>query len=70
MFILAKKTKFLPPPKDKFLSQRPELKVLGDTNAREYLQNHDEFTMDRIKSFIALIKDNPKLIRTFTACTR
>ncbi|KAJ8946920.1 hypothetical protein NQ314_008719 [Rhamnusium bicolor] len=65
--ITKKKVK---PPKDKFLSQPKTLKVLGDTDAKECLQTSEEFTMDRIQSFISLIKDHPNLIRTFTACTR
>lgn len=53
-----------------FQKPRETTKIVGDMTAKEHLKTTDEFTEERIHSLIALIKDNPTLMRTFTACTR
>ncbi|XP_018573237.1 uncharacterized protein LOC108912488 [Anoplophora glabripennis] len=64
------KTKKVAPSKGKSQKLPKALKVVGDMNAKEHLQTTNEFTEERIHSLIELIKDNPALMRTFTACTR
>nr|XP_023011492.1 uncharacterized protein LOC111501809 [Leptinotarsa decemlineata] len=58
------------PVKDKFRSLPQAVKIVGETKGKESLQNKDEFTVDRIYSFISMIKEHPNLIKTFTACRR
>lgn len=48
----------------------PAAKIVGDPNAKEHLQDVQEFTAERIQSLVSLIKDHPNLIRMFTPVTR
>lgn len=48
-------------------AKKPVAAVVGDLEAKECLQTTKQFTDDRIRSFISLIKDHPNLIRLFTA---
>lgn len=56
--------------KAKYVKKPVAAAVVGDLNAKEYLQTTKQFTEDRIRSFISLIKDHPNLIRLFTACQK
>lgn len=44
--------------------------IMGDSNINIFLQRSDEFTTDRIHSFINIIKEYPNLMRLFTSVTR
>ncbi|CAG9861982.1 unnamed protein product [Phyllotreta striolata] len=46
----------------------PTAKIEGDPTTNEYAQDNDEFTKDRIRSFIKLMDNCPNLIRLFTSC--
>lgn len=70
IFYIILEKKKATPAKDKILDLPKSVKVVGDVDAREHLQNTDTFTEERIHSLIELIKDNPTLLRTFTACRR
>lgn len=66
LFLAKKKSKS----KIKKLTNKPLTAVVGDLDANVYLQTTGEFTDNRIRSFISLIKDHPNLIRLFTACQK
>ncbi|XP_057651781.1 uncharacterized protein LOC130891197 [Diorhabda carinulata] len=48
----------------------PMAQIIGDRDGKEHLQNEEEFTIDRMRSFISLLSDHPNLIKMFTACQR
>lgn len=66
LFAVAHKRKS----RDEFLRKTPVVAVVGDIHGKEYLQTTKQFTNDRIRSFISLIKDHPNLIRMFTSGQR
>ncbi|XP_050499125.1 uncharacterized protein LOC126879855 isoform X2 [Diabrotica virgifera virgifera] len=56
--------------KCKKLKMSPKAKIAGDLKGIEHLQTAEEFTADRMKSFITILSNHPNLIKMFTACQR
>ncbi|CAH1099967.1 unnamed protein product [Psylliodes chrysocephalus] len=47
---------------------KPSAEIEGDKTNKEYLQNNNEFTKDRVRSFIKIMDSHPNLIKLFTSC--
>lgn len=47
-----------------------EATVVGNLDSKEYLLNAEQFTENRVRSLLTLIKDKPDLIGLFTAIVR
>ncbi|RZC32927.1 golgin subfamily A member 4-like [Asbolus verrucosus] len=45
-------------------------KIVGARKTKEYKQTIHEFTEERVKSLVTLMKDNPSLIGLFTKCSK
>ncbi|XP_072380121.1 uncharacterized protein [Diabrotica undecimpunctata] len=56
--------------KCKKLKLSPKARIAGDLKGIEHLQTVEEFTADRMKSFITILSNHPHLIKMFTACQR
>ncbi|XP_044272256.1 uncharacterized protein LOC123016092 isoform X2 [Tribolium madens] len=49
---------------------RSVVKVAGSRKTKEHAQTVDEFTDERIKDLVNLMKENPSLIHLFTPCSK